>query len=790
MNRYDDNWAGRAGTQWRVVLDGGEVRTTGRPVQVQLEEDDDEDYFAPLRSWTGKLTLMADAEEARALMPAGAQEAVATVTGAETLGGETGEAVPEWCGYVRPETLTQPWPGYAGTATLTLQSRLATAGGRYLDADGGRGFVTLGALLREALLLCGFSDSDAIAWPSRWATAAGEPGVSVLGLRVSRGRFFADNQGGSDTEEGTEVDTADGTDRTPFEVMTTADVAIEAVMRFFGYSLREHGGGLVAVCPGWTAYELTTIGALAGGAPAAGSFTAYTAETKTLYGRGGGEGEVSYLQGRKRVTVRTELAKLSGNLVPSVQCSGRKFVGSYNRTLWTPDEPSAHNQSAIVHVKVYELKDKAGDAVFRAYDGKSGADTLPVVETLASWKNADGGLDSSGVVFPNLHAPAEPSVENYPQRQGAFPVQLDAFTSAEALNPNSTRLPGTMRNYEYTEGFLVNPYRYENRPPLLGNLGPLTQLAGPVLTLRNRNATSWRGGAFILNFGVTAYQISRGLNREDPGPVSPAWNDMARIGILLKVGDYVWQGEYFADPVAEPIVYATVPIEDTSGKTWPAVAQVQDNKTLLMPYNGAGGLVMEFQDRLRKDLETYGDVLMQLYIVPRWQNLDVDPVQMLFFSDFSLEYREPDDEADTETAAASYEADGGTRTIYRKTRAGFTEDGYSATLQLSSRQEGASGALSTLLGADGRAIETLWDGDAGALVQPERGLLGFLSHYYDRVVERRQITEPLNGPRQFAPEAIYTFPGDGRKWALLARSEDHQMQQVRLTLIDVYEGQG
>lgn len=176
MNRYDENWAGREGTQWRVVLDGADVRTTGRPVQVQLEEDDDEDFFVPVRSWTGKLTLM----------PAGAQEAAATVT---------------------------------------LQSRLATAGGRYLDADGGRGFVTLGALLREALLLCGFSDGDAIVWPSRWATAEGEPGLSVLGLRVSRGRFFADNQGGGDTEEGTEVDAADGKERTPFEVMTTADVA-------------------------------------------------------------------------------------------------------------------------------------------------------------------------------------------------------------------------------------------------------------------------------------------------------------------------------------------------------------------------------------------------------------------------------------------------------------------------------------------------------------------------------------------------------------------------------------
>lgn len=47
----------------------------------------------------------------------------------------------------------------------------------------------------------------------------------MLGLRVSCGRFFADNQGGGDTEEGTEVDTADGKERTPFEVMTTADVA-------------------------------------------------------------------------------------------------------------------------------------------------------------------------------------------------------------------------------------------------------------------------------------------------------------------------------------------------------------------------------------------------------------------------------------------------------------------------------------------------------------------------------------------------------------------------------------
>lgn len=105
MNRYDDNWAGREGTQWRVVLDGADGRTTGRPVQVQLEEDDDEDFFAPARSWTGKLTLMADAEAARTLMQAGTQEAAATVTGAVTRGGETGAAVPEWRGYVRPETL-------------------------------------------------------------------------------------------------------------------------------------------------------------------------------------------------------------------------------------------------------------------------------------------------------------------------------------------------------------------------------------------------------------------------------------------------------------------------------------------------------------------------------------------------------------------------------------------------------------------------------------------------------------------------------------------------------------
>lgn len=773
MNRYDDNWAGRAGTQWRVALDGGDVRTTGRPVQVQLEEDDDEDFFAPVRSWTGKLTLMADAEAARTLMPAGAQEAAATVTGAETLGGETGDAVTEWRGYVRPETLTQPWPGHAGTATLTLQSRLATAGGRYLDADGGRGFVTLGALLREALLLCGFSDADAIAWPSRWATAEGEPGLSVLGLRVSRGRFFADNQGGGDTEEGTEVDAADGKERTPFEVMTTADVAIEAVMRFFGYSLREHGGGLAAVCPGWTTYERTTIGALAGGAPAAGSYTAYTAETVTLYGRGGGEGEVSYLQGRKRVTVRTELAKLSGNLVPSVQCEGRKFVGSYNRTLWSPFVTTVDEPSVVTHIKVYELKDRAGDAVFRAFSGKS--TEKEVVDDLSSWKNASGGLDTNNPFFSF----------DYYQRMGAFPCQLDAFWSNELMYGDITQ-DGTKRDYEYTEGFMVNPYQYEGK-----YTGWLWQpIDGAFLSLRNRNAVTWKGGAFVLRFGVLAYPLV-GTDKPDPGPVSPEWNSRADIGLKLSIGDYVWTGDHFATgDEATPAIYWKIPLQDKEAKDWPAVAETENWKTIRMPYNGESGIIMELKDADGNDLEVSGDLKAVLYVVPRWQNLDVDPVQMLFFSDFSLEYREPDDEADTETAAASYEADNGTRTIYRKTRAGFTEDGYSATLQLSSRQEGASGALSTLLGADGRAIETLWDGGAGAFVQPERGLLGFLAQYYDRVVERRQITEPLNGPRQFAPETLYTFPGDGRKWALLARSEDHQAQQARLTLIDVYEGQG
>lgn len=757
MDIYEESWGGRNGTRWAVRLDGGPETTYARAQGLTLEEDDDEDVLAPVRSWTGRLTVLADsAAAAGRLMPRGAQESAATVTA---------DGAADWRGFVRPETLTQSWPGRRTAATLTLQSRLATAGGKYLDAGKGRGFTTLGELLHECLALCGFSDSDSFAWPTRWQTTEGAGGLSVLRLQASRARFFADNQGGEDAD-GAEVDAADGAEKTPFEVMTTADVAIEAVMRFFGYSLREHAGGLVAVCPGWPTYERTTVGALATGAAAAET---YAAATESVYGRGGGEGEVSYLQGRKRVTVRSELARLAGNLVPSVRCEGRKFVGSYNRELWSPWFPSVDDPSTRYHAKVYELRDRSGDAVFRAFSGEGALDP---VDDLDSWKNAEGGLDNSG------------GWAGHPQRMGAFPCQLDAYRTNE-LHYGDVTPDGTQRDYEYAEGFLVNPYQFEGT-----SQGELWQAGrGAALTMRNRNAATWRGGAFVLNFGVTAYQLLPS-HEPDPGPVSPAWNSLATVGFFLRLGDYLWTGEHFAPASEAPLIYWPVPLEDTEGKTWPAVAETENWKTIRMPYNGASGIIAELKDASGADLEVSGDMMALLYVIPTWQGREgVHPVQMLFFSDFSLEYREPDDEADAETAAASYAEGSDTRTIYRKTRHGFTADGYTAELQLSSRQAGASGSLSTLLTAAGRPVETLWDAEAGAAVQPERGLLGFLARYYDRIIERRVVTEPLLGGGQFAPESLYRFPddGDGRQWTLLARSADHQAQTVRLTLISVDE---
>lgn len=757
---YTTQWTGRDAKTWSLVLHlTNDV--TDRLTDLSIEEDDQDDYFAPIRSWTGRATLLGmEAGVLRQLLSPSAQASPCEVVR---------DGVTRWAGFVKPESLSQSFPGEGETVSVTLQGRLNTAGGQYLDAAGGRGFVTLGALLQEALYLCGYASTDVLWWPTRYQLDGTGEGLSVLSLQVSRGRFYEDS-----TQDGQETDstTADvgGVSKTPYEVMVTAETVIEEIMKFFGLTLHERGTGLMAVSRGCNFYSSITLGGLTsitqqyvGNTPP--TTASYTVAPSDIRRSGY---TVSYRQGVKRVTVRSELSSVADSL-PTVSCDGREFVGSYDRMLWfgVGDDPDA-----VTRVRVYELSEKSHSATFTAF---SGSGFLDPVTNLNSWKNSSGGLDSSYFwrTPPGWTVPAF-------QRMGAVLCKFSPYTGQEMYYGRG-EVGNKKRNYDFTEGIQVNMQRIESY---------YTQerwdiAKGGFLRLENKNNATWHGGAFILNFGVTAYRspyrLSNPGEHNDPGPVSPAWRDAAEIGMLLTVGDYVWNGSTFVPVSSSPILYATIPIADTDSKQWPAVAEVQTNKNATMPYEGATGLVMQ----LPGTTAIRGDVRAIFYVLPKWTRPE-DALQVLYFSNFSLTYQRSDDDLDREAAGSSENGGSDTRTIYRRTRNGFDTDGVSITLMLSSEQEGASGVLSTLW-ASSAPLTTLRDTVTGEVNTPERLLLGNLARDYDRIVEKRVVTVPLAGTMDEAgydPRATYLLPDSDKSWHLLAVTENQAAGTAQLTLMD------
>lgn len=752
---YTTQWTGRDAKTWSLVLHL-ENDVTDRLTDLSIEEDDQDDYFAPIRSWTGRATLLGmEAGVLRQLLSPSAQASPCEVVR---------DGVTRWAGFVKPESLSQSFPGEGETVSVTLQGRLNTAGGQYMDADGGRGFVTLGALLQEALYLCGYASTDVLWWPTRYQLDGTGEGMSVLSLQVSRGRFYEDS-----TQDGQETDstTADvgGVSKTPYEVMVTAETVIEEIMKFFGLTLHERGTGLMAVSRGCNSYSSITLGGLTSITPQYVGNTPTTTASYTVapsdIRRSGYT--VSYRQGVKRVTVRSELSLLRDDLLPAVRCSGRKYVGSYNRQM-------CNAPSAFMKLKVYELSDPAGDAVFTAFSAT--AEDREVVDNLDTWKNSEGGLDNS---WPYSLF----STDLIMRRMGCFPCQADFYLYSETSGDDPKR------NYDFTEGFLYNPYQYEGIPS--GWLWRVTD--GPILMLRNRNATVWKGGTFILSFQCIAYLVYSGLDGAQGSvePDNPEANGRSEIGMFVKVGDYHWDGEHFSTAAENPVVYVPIELTEPEQKAWPNAAEIADEKTLSMPYNGEGGLFMELKDTSGNELQINGDVTILFYVKPNWgTNNENPPVQCIFFSDFSMKYRLPDDETDVQDAEEATSGNSDTRTIYRRTRNGFDAEGHSVDLMLSSYTEGAAGCLSTLLNGQD-VLTTLQDTVTGEVNTPERLLLGNLARDYDRIVEKRVVTVPLAGTMDEAgydPRATYLLPDSDKSWHLLAVTENQAAGTAQLTLMD------
>lgn len=761
---YTTQWTGRDAKTWSLVLHlTNDV--TDRLTDLSIEEDDQDDYFAPIRSWTGRATLLGmEAGVLRQLLSPSAQASPCEVVR---------DGVTRWAGFVKPESLSQSFPGEGETVSVTLQGRLNTAGGQYMDADGGRGFVTLGALLQEALYLCGYASTDVLWWPTRYQLDGTGEGLSVLSLQVSRGRFYEDS-----TQDGQETDstTADvgGVSKTPYEVMVTAETVIEEIMKFFGLTLHERGTGLMAVSRGCNSYSSITLGGLTSITP---QYVGNTPTTTASYTVAPGDIRrsgytVSYRQGVKRVTVRSELSLLRDDILPAVSCSGRKYVGSYTRNCTTPGSSGSSWPVSDMRLKVYELSDNSGDAVFTAFlSYPPDTDYPPVGRAydLSSWKNPDGGLDDSE---PYHNIPSRGQI-----RMGCFPCQAAFYFPYR----------DAVKNYDFTEGFMFNPGQREG---FAFNDWPTAPVQA-ALQLRNRNACVWKGGAFILSFQLCALNyiddwMFRGQG-SDGNAYCPTTDDLCTIGVFITIGDYHWDGEHFATAHVNPVVYTPLSIQaEEDSPAWPNAGGIADEKTLAMPYNGESGLFMELKDENGNELQINGSVSISFYVIPKWNNDSNNQYQCIFFSNFSLKYRLPDDETDAQDAAAVASGESDTRTIYRRTRNGFDAEGHSVDLMLSSYTEGAAGCLSTLLNGQD-VLTTLQDTVTGEVNTPERLLLGNLARDYDRIVEKRVVTVPLAGTMDEAgydPRATYLLPDSDKSWHLLAVTENQAAGTAQLTLMD------
>jgi len=523
---YESIFYGADGLK-RVFRIGKEGQKDDKKVSLTLtglsiSEDDREGIFeVGRRSFTGVFTCLVKSPDMLDKFPASSAHDMPFEL--VRVKEETEEI--EWRGYVRPGSYEMSWPGVLETVKLSLCGCLDSSKSFYLKSSDSFDFETLGSLLNESLLLCGFDSDTPIFWPQdSYCIGATRSGASVLGLSVNRYRFI--------NKELAETDSLQ-----PRKPMLDAGTVIDALMNIFGYTMREVGGALWVTRPGCERYVRLSLDEVLGISPTSTfeGFNIVDLSEKNFVVEDflTTEDTVSFLPGRKGVEVIVDLAKSENIDVAQFDIDDFPLVGfntffppygknredtiacdRYMRTEEVRKFFSDENDSGTIETFCYHGRDRV-----RVSDlAKSGAFILshPDLPRNPFYSDFEGNYDA-----------------RWARYCGAVPVKIAHYQYERKDHGGNFISLGWNNSSEWKSGVLVNMWSDEGGPR--DDRSAFLSSHVPIMCFRGQNKFISDGGGFLLNFNLYAFH-----NKERE--ITPLFAGV-RVYAVLRVGEKYFHSE-------------------------------------------------------------------------------------------------------------------------------------------------------------------------------------------------------------------------------------------------------
>ena len=215
INIYKDGYSGESTT----------IRCGVSPISTQ--EKNDEAIMYPVRTQTGKLTLI-DEDNIPDLVPSTYHQYKIELLKNNVL---------VWTGFIKPEKIDQNWTIAPRELTFNLVSPVESLKSYYLSVSNGFNAVSLASLIYESLVLSGISYNK-ILFPIEFNPDSETNGnisvVNLLLMQISRYNFISENSN----------DDTDAADYEKFDSPTAHDI-LQSVCTFFGWTLREYADNLI-----------------------------------------------------------------------------------------------------------------------------------------------------------------------------------------------------------------------------------------------------------------------------------------------------------------------------------------------------------------------------------------------------------------------------------------------------------------------------------------------------------------------------------------------------------------
>lgn len=465
-DKYVASFVGADGVGRRLVVSDEDYQGVAKEITLTaltLDEDNTEDVFEPVRVWSGSFSFLAEGVTMADLVPTRAQSMPVVIYRGSDV---------EWSGYVKGESLSQQYDSRGEQLSVGVCSRLAVGGGiNYAETKSCNesNLLTLGELLYDCLMQCGFSAEDKI-WlcDSVLITAEADSPWRLFASTVDRYRFYTKN-----------------TDSTVALKYVTDDVKtiISEILRPFCYTVHERGGDLYITClDDCTAYFGITIDTLkritetaAIEAEMVGS-EAVELSNSDLYTT---EQTSDYYRGSKKYRVTLDLGKQEIDLFSEAltNMDGYEYDSEEERTFG--------NGGDRYKIKYFKPINKKGDA--RCYPYVKGDPRFEPKDDLSGWQSGS--------------------------RAGCTPIRfIQVKDSTQPTTEPYVIVPQVQDENSWTDGFIVNPVASET-------VADAYNLRGyPLMRVRSHKAYQVFGGRFVLNMSFKHYCEG------DKAPTNPSLN--------------------------------------------------------------------------------------------------------------------------------------------------------------------------------------------------------------------------------------------------------------------------